>query len=268
MPRNEIVEAFDQISTVYDTTRDPLDSVTVDAMAARLKERGIRSILEVGVGTGRVSAPLVARGFEMTGVDASRRMLSFARSKGLHRLIRGDAFRLPLPDEAFDTTLFVHVLHLLDRTSEALAEAKRVSRQGVTALVHPPDPRRGGAADGSIHDPRRIVYRYLAREGYPVSDRDGGPRGRERRLLNEIPPDELIVLSDREVTERLSKRLDMFARRGSRNTLSIPADVLHRATEAARAEIGDRMVTYRRIEALATWGRRPSGIGVPRPASG
>ena len=268
MPQKEVVEAFDQISTVYDATRDPLDAGTVDAMASHLKERGIRSILEVGVGTGRVSLPLLARGFEMTGVDASRRMLSFARSKGLHRLIRGDAFRLPFADGTFDTTLFVHVLHLLERTSEALAEARRVSRRGVSALVHPNDPRRSDPAEGRTLDSRKIVYRYLAREGFPVQDRDGGPRAREHRLLNELPPDELVVLSDREVTERLSKQLDVFERRGSRHTLSIPEDVLHRATEAARAEIGDRTVTYRRIEALAIWGRRPDRADGPRLDSG
>jgi transglutaminase-like putative cysteine protease len=91
---------------------------------------------------------------------------------------------------------------------------------------------------------------------------------RERRLLAELPPDDLIVLSDQEVTERLSKRLDMLERRGSRHTLSIPPAVLHRAAEAARAEIGDRTVTYRRIEALATWVRDPDRIeGPPAPSS-
>ncbi|HXY47288.1 MAG TPA: methyltransferase domain-containing protein [Thermoplasmata archaeon] len=263
MPRDEVVEAFDQISAVYDATRDPLDPATLDSMVARLKERGIRSILEVGVGTGRISVPLVARGLDMIGVDASRGMLALARSKGLGRLIRGDAYHLPFADGCVDTTLFVHVLHLLGRTSEALTEAERVSRQGVTALVHPPDPDRSEPLEGSRRDPRRIVYRYLAREGYPVPDRGGGPRARERKLLAELPPDDLIVLSDREVTERLSKRLDLLERRGSRHTLSIPLDVLHRAAEAARAEIGDRTVTYRQIEALAMWVRRPDRIQEP-----
>ena len=259
----DVVDAFDRISGVYDSTRDPLDPSTIDALANRFHARAIAKILEVGVGTGRVAVPLASRGFDVTGVDASRRMLAIARSKHLRQLVRGNAYRLPFAERSFDAALFVHVLHLLEDAPTALAEAIRVGREGALALVHPPGSQGEGGIEGSAHDPRRIVYRCLAQEGYPVPDRNGGPRTRERKLLTELPPDDLVIVSDRQVTEPLGRRLDMLEQRASRHTLNIPPDVLHRAVTEARAQIGDRTITYRRVEALATWRRVPE----PRSSS-
>jgi ubiquinone/menaquinone biosynthesis C-methylase UbiE len=254
---HEVAEAFDQISPVYDATRDPLDPVTLDQIASCLRSHRTQTVLEVGVGTGRVAAPLLARGLEVTGLDASRRMLGVARSKGIPRLVRGSAYELPFRDGSFDTVLFVHVLHLLEDAGRALDEAVRVGRHGAAALVHPAVGDGSDGIEGTDRDPRRIVYRYLAREGYPLPDPSGGPRTRERKLLAEIPPEELTVVNDREVTVPLAKRIDLLERRASRHTLRVPLEVLQRAAAAARAEIGDRTFTYRRLEALATWSGGP-----------
>ena len=239
-----------------DATRPPLEDETFDGIARTLRDRGVHRLLEVGVGTGRIARPLEERGVEVTGLDASRGMLARARAKGLPRLIRGSAYHLPFPDEAFDATLFVHVLHLLDDPPSALHEAERVGREGAFALVHPaPGPRSDSTAT-ERDEGRRAVYRALAREGIPPPARSGGPRARERLVLELLPPDELIVLSDRVVTEPLARNLAMFERRASRHVLHVPAATLSRAVAAARAELGDRTVTFRRIEALAIWGRR------------
>jgi ubiquinone/menaquinone biosynthesis C-methylase UbiE len=267
MTLREVAAAFDQISAAYDATRDPLDPSTLAALGDRLQQHGVRRVLEIGVGTGRIARPLNDRGIEVTGIDASRSMLAVARSKGVPRLVRGNAYHLPFPDGAFDATLFVHVLHILDRRGEAIAEAERVGRHGAYALVHPGrgSDERAGAEESQ--DPRRIVYRYLAEAGYPVPRGSEGPRARERRLLAELPPDELVVISDREVTEPLALRLRMLEQRASRHTLSIPPDVLRRATEKARAELGDRTVTFRRVEALAHWSRPLAEVAGTGPSA-
>jgi ubiquinone/menaquinone biosynthesis C-methylase UbiE len=257
MPGKDVSKAFDEISAVYDATREPLEDSTLDRVAQDLGARGIHDLVEVGVGTGRVAVPLLRRGLSVTGLDASAGMLARARAKRIDRLVRGSAYALPFADRAFDAALFVHVLHLLDDPSTALREACRVSRQGALAIVRPLTAGRPDGFEGSSADPRRIVYDLLAKEGYPVPARDRGPRVREARLLRSLPPDRLEVVGDREVTEPLARRLDMLARRGSRHVLHIPADVLKRATEEARARIGDRTVTYRRVEALATWTEFP-----------
>jgi len=251
MPTLKVAAEFDQISLVYDETRDPLDSTTVDGLAGALLGAGVSSVLEVGVGTGRVAKPLSERGIAVTGLDASKGMLSKARAKGLPRLVRGTGYRLPFRDLAFDATLFVHVLHVLDAPERAVREASRVSRVGAFALVHP----RGRGPPDSAHredEPRHLVRAILAEQGYPIPERSN-PWTKERDLLARFPPDSLTVVSEREVTEPLRARIDRLAKRGHRNLLTIPPDVLGRAIEIARERVGDRTITYQRVEALASW---------------
>jgi SAM-dependent methyltransferase len=256
MPTLTAPAEFDRISPAYDATRPPLDAATLDGMARVLQDRGVRRVLEVGVGTGRIALPLGQRGFEVTGLDASRGMLGVARQKGVPRLLRGNAYRLPFPDKSFDATLFVHVLHVLDDPPSALHEADRVSRTGAYALLHPPlGPDRDRSPD-EMEEGRRAVYRALAREGIPPPPRTGGPRRRERLLLEMLPPDELITLTDREVTEPLDRILTMFERRASRHILDVPEETLARALAAARTELAGRTHTYRRVEAMAIWTRK------------
>ncbi len=251
MTTREVVRDFDRISPAYDATREPLEPAALDRMAEQLRTAGVSSILEVGVGTGRVARPLLDRGFAVTGLDASWGMLSHARGKRLPRLVHGSAYRLPFDRGAFDATLFVHVLHLLDRPLEALSEAGRVSRRGTFALVRPPaDPLRRGR---DAHRARRIVYRILAEQGYPMPSRDDGPGGKEREILARFPPDEMTVVYDRTETAPLSRPLEMLSRRAHRHLLDIPEEVVDRAVAAARKEVGDATFTFRRVETLAAW---------------
>lgn len=262
MPTKEVAAEFDRISFVYDETRDPLDAATVDGLVGSLRVAGATSVLEVGVGTGRVAQPLSERGITVTGVDASSGMLAKARAKGLGRLVRGSAYRLPFPDRAFDATLFVHVLHVLDDPARAIREAHRVGRVGTFALIHP----RGanGRVDTRREDePRSLVREILVEQGFPVPPRHS-LWVKERDLLAKFPPDHLAVVSEREITESLRSRIDRLAKRGHRNLLSIPPEALERAIAIARGRVGDRTVTYTRVEALARWTSAP---GDADPAS-
>ncbi|MGI0129372.1 MAG: class I SAM-dependent methyltransferase [Thermoplasmata archaeon] len=263
MPTREVAADFDQISHVYDETRDPLDAETVDGVADRLRRTGIASLLEVGVGTGRVAGPLSERGIVVTGVDASRGMLARAHAKGLGRLVRGSAYRLPFPDRAFDAAMFVHVLHVLDDPISALREAARVGRTGAFALVHPRGPNAVEIAPRE-EEPRQLVREILIQQGYPMPPRSN-PWVKERDLLERFPPDHLAVVSEKDVTESLRSRIDRLAKRGHRNLLNVPPDLLRRAIDLARERVGDRTVTYRRVEALAEWMPRPSDAGPSSP---
>jgi SAM-dependent methyltransferase len=252
---------FDEISEVYDATREPLEPALLETVSATLRGWGVRKLLEVGVGTGRVAVPL-AHGFEITGVDPSQGMLARARSKGLTRLVRGSAYRLPFGTGVEDLALFVHVLHVLDDPGAALQEACRVARSGAAALVRP-SSGEPSEDDRTLH-PRRLVFDLLREDGVVVPERArGGPRLAERRLLAEIPPNKLVVLSERDVTEPLSNELALFERRASRWALHLPADTLARAVAAAREAVGDLTHTYHRVEALALWERAPQRPSPP-----
>ncbi len=264
MPLDSVPRDFDTIAPAYDATRDPIDPATLGEVGRVLREQQVRRLLEVGVGTGRVAVPLGERGFQVTGVDASRGMLAQARNKGLVRLVRGSAYRLPFASGSVDASLLVHVLHLLDEPVVALREATRVGRFGAFALVRP-GPGEGERRTPEQEAARRVVYRILAERGYPLpGSARGGPPLKERAVLAQVPPDRLTVVSDRMVTEPVARRLDMLARGASRHTMHIPPEELQRAVEAARAEVGDRTVTFRRVEALALW----SAESLAAPPSG
>jgi ubiquinone/menaquinone biosynthesis C-methylase UbiE len=264
MPTREVAAQFDQISLVYDETRDPLDAATIDGLTAALRSAGVSSVLEVGVGTGRIAKPLLDRGMAVTGLDASKGMLAKARAKGLPRLLRGSGYHLPFADDSFDAALFVHVLHVLDDPAAAVREATRVSRRGAFALVHPRG-EEAAVSNRTEDEPRHLVREILAEQGYPMAPR-ASPWAKERDFLARLPPDSLEVVSESDVTESLRSRIDRLSKRGHRNLLTIPPEALQHAIEVARERVGDRTVSYHRVEALATWGPSRSAAD-PTPAS-
>jgi SAM-dependent methyltransferase len=81
---------------------------------------------------------MAERGADVTGIDISGPMLAQGRDKaraaGLDdnvEFLRGDAARLPFPDDSFDAVLAMRFFHLADRPEAFLAEMERVSRDRV-----------------------------------------------------------------------------------------------------------------------------------------
>src|SRR5579859_1522595 len=76
--------SFDRVAGQYDGTRGYPPGVS-DAIAAGMMRYGPlepgSSALEIGVGTGRIALPLLARGVNITGVDISERMTARLREK-------------------------------------------------------------------------------------------------------------------------------------------------------------------------------------------
>jgi 2-polyprenyl-3-methyl-5-hydroxy-6-metoxy-1,4-benzoquinol methylase len=62
-------------------------------------------ILDVPVGTGRLSLYLREQGFDCHGLDYSESMLELCRSRGLTQLTQGDIFKTPLPARSFDAVV-------------------------------------------------------------------------------------------------------------------------------------------------------------------
>jgi len=251
MTLRETRRDFNALAPVYDETRQPLDPGALRGLIDFLGERHLEEILEIGVGTGRIALPLVEGGVRLVGLDASRGMLDRARRKGVPRLVEGSATRLPFADRAFDATLFVHVLHILDEPAAGLREAGRVGREGVIAVMDRVVPERD--ASSPRMSARAIVRQVLTEAGYPNLLRPA-PRLREQAILEAHPPTEVRVVSDREVTEPLSRQIDVIEKRAYRHLLSVPPEALARAVSAARAQVGDRTVTYRRSEQVVRWG--------------
>jgi SAM-dependent methyltransferase len=108
---------------------------------ALLDQLGLRRdarVLDVGCGTGIMLRELAERFDAAAGIDYSGLALEFCRQRGLRRLARGDATRLPYASEALDLVLALDVVEHLDDDAGCVAEMARVCRPGGHVLVHVP----------------------------------------------------------------------------------------------------------------------------------
>ena len=122
---------FQDVASHYDTIHlhSPEVSQAVGAFLATTVGQG-RTILEIGVGTGRIARPVVDHGCQVVGIDVSAGMLAVAQQRGLDRLLIADMMKVPLATASVDAVLAVHVLHHASDWREALREVARVLKPG------------------------------------------------------------------------------------------------------------------------------------------
>ena len=229
----------------YDATRESATKEEVDALAKSLDGR--KTVLDVGVGTGRFAKPLSDLGFEITGVDVSRRMLLKAREKGLERLLLGDAYKLPFADKSFDAAIIIHVLHVVADWATVMQDLGRVTKGPVMSILRVPQ------------GPQSTIAPQTPTEGESPRSGPGYPvRTQHRMWQNElelkarVPPlrlerirDETVSLPVADAMRRLNaKRGDRGADDPSRNKAA-DARKNHRDARASRRSRGGSWRTWR-----------------------
>jgi len=97
-----------------------------------------KDVLEIACGTGRFTVMLAERGADIVGLDISEPMLQQGREKARSagvadhlEWMRGDAARLPFPDDHFDVVFAMRFFHLADTPAAFLEEMARVSSHRV-----------------------------------------------------------------------------------------------------------------------------------------
>ena len=90
---------------------------------------GARDVLDLGAGTGKLTARLVERGLNVVAVDPIAEMLEVLRSAlpGTPALL-GTAEEIPLPDNSVDAVLVAQAWHWVD-PERAIPEVARVLRR-------------------------------------------------------------------------------------------------------------------------------------------
>ncbi|GAA1327343.1 class I SAM-dependent methyltransferase [Brachybacterium rhamnosum] len=133
--RAELAEAFTRTGADYDRLRPAYPEAALDAILAALPaavER--RTAVDLGAGTGKLSAALAARGLVVTAVDPAASMLDALRDPGVERVV-GTAEATGLPDACADLVTAAQAWHWFEADA-ASAEVLRLLRPGgVLALL-------------------------------------------------------------------------------------------------------------------------------------
>ncbi|NNN09452.1 MAG: class I SAM-dependent methyltransferase [Acidimicrobiaceae bacterium] len=98
-------------------------------------------VLDVGCGTGRLTALLEASGATVVGLDLDPSMLMIASSRTRGRLILSDALTIPVGDEIFDRVIAVTLCEFTHDPGAVFAELSRVTRPGGRIVVGALNPR-------------------------------------------------------------------------------------------------------------------------------
>jgi ubiquinone/menaquinone biosynthesis C-methylase UbiE len=231
--------SFDRAVAYYDMTRGYRPDVAqaiglaiVEAVGATPATR----FLEIGVGTGRIALPIIALGFDYTGVDISRAMMDRLREKlaELERntgrrpratLLEADMQALPFHDGRFDAVIAAHVFHLVGDPDRAWQEAMRVLHAGGVLLV---------CGDASTSDEQVTIgetWRLLVREAYgPVPNSSEAAGRLIREQLQRDPHMRLDELRpvQWEFTVRPAEELEAIRQRLWSNTWVLPDEVFSR----------------------------------------
>jgi len=139
--RDATARAYEQWAPTYDEPGNGLFDIDEPIIDEVLDGLPVGAALDAACGTGRLTARLAARGFSVTGVDASAAMLESARERipaGEFSVGRVDA--LPVADRAVDLVTTALALSHVPDLRPAYAEFARVLRPGgdlVVSDVHP-----------------------------------------------------------------------------------------------------------------------------------
>lgn len=228
---------FDPVAEIYDDTRE------------KLSEREFRSLkntldgsktLEIAVGTGRLAKPLQDQGIDLTGIDVSTRMLARAKAKQARNLVRGEVTHLPFRDEAFDTVLAVHFLHLVPDWPALLGEVTRVARYRFVSVDTRTDPK--------ARRPRELYLEKLDQRGFPAPINPS-----ELILAERIRPARMELIEKGVEPGNMNKMLDMLDKRWLAVTWTVP-DQLHREVmDELKRELSGKSVDFAYETFLLVW---------------
>ncbi|MGF6779478.1 class I SAM-dependent methyltransferase [Paraburkholderia sp. GAS334] len=90
-------------------------------------------VLDVGIGTGRASLPLLSKGFRLAGTDSSQAMLDECRRLAGGQpveLVPGDVTALPFESGRFDSLISLNVMTHFPHVENVLKEWQRVVKPG------------------------------------------------------------------------------------------------------------------------------------------
>ncbi|MFI2304425.1 class I SAM-dependent methyltransferase [Actinacidiphila glaucinigra] len=159
---------YEEQAAIYDATRGGVPRADAAAGAVlRLIPRPARTLLDIGCGTGLVTARYTGRpGLRVLGVDAALAMARLAAGRVGPGIVQGDVRRLPFATASLDAVTAVWVLHLLPDAPAVIAECARVLRPG-GVLVTTVDKDAGHDVGSDVD---ALLAPFRTREAYDAEE--------------------------------------------------------------------------------------------------
>ena len=258
--------SYDRVATIYDQTRGwpPEVAAQIGAGLYNLLLPAARPgapprVVEVGAGSGRVLAPLVARGAWAVGADVSVEMLHLMQQKGravgaatpLYAVLAG-VHHLPFPAATFDAGLLVHILHLVGDWAAALDELIRVVRPG--------GPLVFGLDEGDPSEHRALDARWQQL----LEEAGGAPQRSERETTTTAAIAHLAargytaqehILARWTETRPLAETVERLRGRYFSSSWNLPDAVLYPAADRLTAELIAHYGTLDHLLSRTRWFR-------------
>src|SRR3954471_17787887 len=141
-----LVAGFADVAAVYERGRPEYPPPVVDRIVEELGDaaRPPARVLDLGAGTGKLTRPLLAAGFDVVGVEPLERMrAALASTVGPERALDGRAETIPFGDAALSGAVCAEAFHWFDGARRGRARPRaRARRRARRRVAHQPG-RRG-----------------------------------------------------------------------------------------------------------------------------
>lgn len=172
--KEQITKMFDNIAPKYDMLNRVL-SLGIDVqwrkkLVRRVMQSKPTDILDIATGTGDVAIMMASEAnCEVTGIDISAQMLSFATKKANKAqldntaFMKGDSENLPFTDNSFDAVTVAFGVRNFEHTDVGLKECHRVLKPGgIMAVLEFSKPN---------HSPLKQIYNGYFKYVLPIIGR-------------------------------------------------------------------------------------------------
>jgi len=221
--------SFDAVAQVFDRTRGLPKGVMKQLLEVLTEELlKYKTILDAGTGTGRFAKPLQDKGFEVVGIDISKKMISVAKDKGTINLLRGDVCFLPFRNRYFDAALCNAILHLIPELNAALKEISRVTSKVLVSTIH------------EDRNPLRDAYNCLLESHGYESPRRGKP---EHQLKSLVAPLRSIHIASYHID--VDQTLAHMSERAYSHQWDIPENTNKKVMSELRRQFAGQKFTQR-----------------------
>ena len=158
--KKEVKEMYNKASAGYDSMAKDSGFVYSEIMyewiLKNVDSKHLK-ILALGCGTGLGELPFLDKGYEVTGVDLSEKMIDLAKKRPFKKLMVQDIESSINTKENYDIILLLSVMEFIKNPLKLFKNIhKRLNDSGIFALTIPKKPKSGEETPFSMYNKKEI----------------------------------------------------------------------------------------------------------------